>query len=252
MIQAIIIDDEHASAELLAIKLKKAASDIFITGIYNSSADGLNAIEKEQPQVLFIDIEMPGLDGLSLVKKMDAENTEVIFVTAFDQYAIEAVRMQALDYLLKPVGEEELNACILRLREKLAEKEKIKTSFTLDNMLQKMQTLNMEYNKIAIATMEGILFIPVKDIVRVESESNYSTLFLLGGKKIVVSKTLRIIEEMLAPYRFFRPHKSHLINLQYIIKYIKGEGGMIVLADGSQVEVSRQRRADFMKVFGDK
>ena len=252
MIQAIIIDDEQASADLLAIKLKKAAPDIFITSIYSSSTDGLNAIEKEQPQVLFIDIEMPGLDGLSLVKKMDAENTEVIFVTAFDQYAIEAVRLQALDYLLKPVGEEELNACILRLREKLAEKEKIKASFTLDNMLQKMQTLNMEYNKIAIATMEGILFIPVKDIVRVESESNYSTLFLLGGKKIVVSKTLRIIEEMLAPYRFFRPHKSHLINLQYIIKYIKGEGGMIVLADGSQVEVSRQRRADFMKVFGDK
>ena len=252
MIQAIIIDDEHASAELLAIKLKKAAPDIFITGIYSSSADGLNAIEQEQPQVLFIDIEMPGLDGISLVKKMDTENTEVIFVTAFDQYAIEAVRLQALDYLLKPVGEEQLNACILRLREKLAEKEKIKTSFTLDNMLQKMQTLNMEYNKIAIATMEGILFIPVKDIVRVESESNYSTLFLLGGKKIVVSKTLRIIEEMLAPYRFFRPHKSHLINLQYIIKYIKGEGGMIVLADGSQVEVSRQRKADFLKVFGDK
>ena len=251
MIKAFIIDDEQASADLLAIKLKKTAPDIFVTGIYTSPAMGLSAIELEQPEVLFIDIEMPGFDGISFVKKMDTENTEIIFITAFDQYAIEAVRLQALDYLLKPIGEQELSASLQRLREKLAEKEKMKRVLSLDNLLQKMQALNMHYNKIAIATLEGILFIPVKDIVRVASESNYSTLFLLGGKKIVASKTLRILEEMLAPYRFFRPHKSHLVNLEYITKYIKGEGGTIVLADGSEVEVSRQRKVDFLKVFSD-
>ena len=249
MIKALIIDDEKESAELLGLKIKKVASDISITGIFNSGPTALQAMEEEEPDVIFLDIEMPGMDGISMAKKMDSENTEIIFTTAYNQYAIEAVRLQALDYLLKPIGEKDLNFALLRLREKLVEKEKIKATQSLENLFVKMQALNMHYNKIAIATIEGILFIPVKEIIRVESLNNYSKLYLISGKNIVASKTLKLIEEMLAPYRFFRPHKSHLINLEYITKYIRGEGGMIIMADGSEVDVSRQRKQEFMKVF---
>ncbi|MEO6252205.1 MAG: LytTR family DNA-binding domain-containing protein [Ferruginibacter sp.] len=249
MIKALIIDDEKQSAELLSIKLKKAANDISITGIFHSGISALQAMETEEPDVIFLDIEMPGMDGISMAKKMDSENTEIIFTTAYNQYAIEAVRLQALDYLLKPIGEKDLNFALLRLREKLVEKEKIKATQSLETLFVKMQALNTHYNKIAIATIEGILFIPVKEIIRVESLNNYSKLYLISGKNIVASKTLKLIEEMLTPYRFFRPHKSHLINLEYITKYIRGEGGVIIMADGSEVDVSRQRKQDFMKVF---
>ena len=249
MIKAIIIDDEKESAELLSIKLKKAAGDIFITGIFHSGAAALEAMDIEEPDVIFLDIEMPGMDGITMAKKMDAEYTEIIFTTAYDQYAIEAVRLHALDYLLKPIGEKDLNLALLRLREKLVEKKKIKATQSLETLFLKMQALDTHYNKIAISTMEGILFIPVKEIIRVESLNNYSKLYLLSGKNIVASKTLKLIEEILIPYRFFRPHKSHLINLEYITKYLRGEGGMIIMADGSEVEVSRQRKQDFLKVF---
>lgn len=249
MIKAIIIDDEKESAELLSIKIKKAANDISITGIFHSGASALQAMENEEPDVIFLDIEMPVMDGITMVKKMDAEYTEIIFTTAYDRYAIEAVRLNALDYLLKPVSEKDLELALLRLREKLIEKEKIKATQSLETLFLKMQALDTHFNKIAISTLEGILFIPVKEIIRVEAVNNYSKLYLLGGKNIVASKTLKIIEELLSPYRFFRPHKSHLINLEYISKYIRGEGGMIIMADGSEVDVSRQRKQDFMKVF---
>ncbi|HMJ47108.1 MAG TPA: LytTR family DNA-binding domain-containing protein [Ferruginibacter sp.] len=249
MIKAIIIDDEKESAELLSIKIKKASNDISITGIYFSGASALQAMAGEDSDVIFLDIEMPGMDGITMAKKMDAKQTEIIFTTAYDQYAIEAVRLNALDYLLKPVSEKDLHQALQRLREKLTEKEKIRTTQSLESLFLKMQALDTHFNKIAISTVEGILFIPVKEIIRVESINNYSRLYLLGGKNIVASKTLKIIEEMLAPYRFFRPHKSHLINLEYISRYIRGEGGMIVMTDGSEVDVSRQRKQDFMKVF---
>ena len=249
MIKVLIIDDEKVSAELLGIKLKKLAPDVFVAGIFTSGTAALEAMETEEPDVIFLDIEMPGMDGITMAKKMDAENTEIIFTTAYNQYAIEAVRLKALDYLLKPIGVKDLNFALLRLRAKLVEKEKIKATQSLESLFIKMQALNSNYNKIAIATLEGIFFIPVKEIIRVESLNNYSKLYLISGKNIVASKTLKLIEEMLAPYRFFRPHKSHLINLEYITKYIRGEGGMIIMADGSEVDVSRQRRQDFMKVF---
>ena len=249
MIKALIIDDEKESAELLGIKIRKAAKDILITGIFHSGASALEAMEVEEPDVIFLDIEMPGMDGITMAKKMDAEHTEIIFTTAYNQYAIEAVRLQALDYLLKPIGEKDLNFALLRLREKLVEQEKIKATHSLESLFIKMQALNMHYNKIAISTLEGIFFIPVKEIIRIESLNNYSKLYLITGKNIVASKTLKFIEEMLAPYRFFRPHKSHLINLEYITKYIRGEGGMIIMADGSEVDLSRQRKQDFLKVF---
>ena len=249
MIKALIIDDEKASAELLSIKLKKAAPDIFITGTFHSGRSALEAMDAEEPDVIFLDIDMPGMDGITMAKKMSSENTEIIFTTAYNQYAIEAVRLQALDYLLKPIGEKELNVALLRLREKLVEKEKVKATQSLETFFIKMQALNMQYNKIAIASIEGILFIPVKEIIRVESLNNYSKLYLITGKNIVASKTLKHLEEMLTPYRFFRPHKSHLINLEYISKYIRGEGGVIIMADGSEVDVSRQRKQDFLKVF---
>ena len=246
------MDDEKLSGELLATKIKKSSTDISIGGIFHLPQQGLDAINEQQPDVVFLDIEMPGLDGLTLAKSIESNKTEVIFTTAYNAYAIEAVRIKALDYLLKPISIPDLQMALLRLKEKIVEREKIKTAQSLESLVHKMQMLNAQYNKIALSTLEGILFVPVKEIVRIESDSNYSTLFLLSGKKIVVSKTLRIMEEMLLPYSFMRPHKSHLINLEYVSKYLKGDGGTIIMMDGSQIEVSRQRKDNFLKIFSDR
>jgi two-component system LytT family response regulator len=251
MIKAVIIDDEKASAELLEIKLKKADPGIVVSGVYTSATTAFEALEYEEPDVIFLDIEMPRLDGISFVKKLTDGDTEIIFTTAHSQYAVEAIKQRALDYLLKPIDENELETAITRLRQKMTEKEKLKASWSLESMIQKMQSINTRFNKIAIATLEDIQFIPVGDIIRVESQSNYSIIYLTGGKKLVASKTLRILEEMLMGYRFFRPHKSHLVNLDYIARYIKTEGGWLEMADGSKVEVSRQRKREFLRLTGE-
>jgi two-component system LytT family response regulator len=251
MLKAVIVDDEKASAELLEIKLKKADPGIVISGVYTSAVTAFEALEYEEPDVIFLDIEMPRLDGISFVKKLTEGNMEIIFTTAHSQYAVEAIKQRALDYLLKPIDENELETAIIRLRQKMAEKEKLKTSWSLESMMQKMQSINTQFNKIAIATLEDIQFIPVRDIIRIESQSNYSIIYLTGGKKLVASKTLRILEEMLMGYRFFRPHKSHLVNLDYIARYIKTEGGWLEMADGSKVEVSRQRKREFLRLTGE-
>src|SRR5688572_11185674 len=152
MIRAFIIDDEKASAELLSMKINKTAPDLQIKGIYHSGDAALAAMEVEEPDVIFLDIEMPGMDGITVARKMDAEHTEIIFTTAYDKYAIDALRVKAVDYLLKPIDEKDLGAALLRLRQKLVEKEKLKSSHSLENIFEKMQALNKDYDKIAIST----------------------------------------------------------------------------------------------------
>lgn len=238
MITAIIVDDEIKSAELLTLKLGKFCPQVHVPIAFTAAEKALTWLENNHPDVVFLDIEMPGMNGLGLAAKI-AGQTEIVFVTAYEKYSIDAIRLTAFDYLLKPIGEEELKNCVERLERKLEQK-KGKAG---------ARKINTQFDKIAVPSLEGIHFIDIRDIVWVEAESNYSILHFTDKRKMTVSKTLKQVEEALEGYSFFRPHKSFIINLSYITRYTRGEGGTILMTDGSEVEVSRNKKKEFLELF---
>lgn len=238
MISAVITDDELKSAELLHLKLKKYCPEVEVLSIFTDPIKAVDFILEKKPDAVFMDIEMPGLNGLGAAKKI-GNTSEIIFVTAYEKYSIEAIKLTAFDYLLKPIDEEELKKTIVRLDEKLK----------LKKQGANKKLINGQFDKIAVPTLEGIHFLNINDIVRVEAESNYCVFYFNDKRKMIASKTLKQAEEALEGYTFFRAHKSHLVNLSYISKYIRGEGGTIVLTDGSEVELSRSRKKEFLEMF---
>lgn len=226
------------SAELLHLKLNKYCPDVAVDAIFTEPVNAVEYILANKPDVVFMDIEMPGLNGLTAAKQI-GNSSEIIFVTAYEKYSIEAIRLTAFDYLLKPIDAEELKKTITRLGEKLQQKKQASNK----------KLINGQFDKIAVPTLEGVHFLSIKDIVRVEAESNYSIFYFNDKRKMTASKTLKQVEEALEGYTFFRAHKSFLVNLSYISKYIRGEGGTIVLTDGSEVELSRSRKKEFLEMF---
>ncbi len=249
MIKAIIVDDEEKSAELLQLKLAKFCPSIQVVRMFTESSGVIDFVQDQAPDVAFLDIEMPGMDGLNIARQIK-NMVEIVFVTAHGQYSIEALRIAVLDYLLKPVHETDLKNCVARLEEKLQQKKDAGEIAVPLAARTELRKINAHFDKIALPTQEGIHFINIKDIIRIESESNYSVFFFEGRKKMVVSKTLKQVEELLEQYNFFRPHRSHLINMDYITTYIRGEGGTITMTDGSEVEVSRTKKKDFLELLG--
>lgn len=247
--KAIIVDDEYKSAELLQLKLARFCPDVQVQQVFFASAGVNDFVLEHEPDVVFLDIQMPGMDGLNLARELK-DHAEIVFVTAYDKYSIEALRITVLDYLLKPIDEDELKNCITRLRDKLQQKKMSAELSVPSNHKTELKKINGQYDKIALPTLEGIHFINIKDIIRIESESNYSVFFFTDKKKMVVSKTLKQIEEILEQYNFYRPHRSNLINMDYIAKYIRGEGGTIMMMDGSEVEVSRTKKKEFLDLMG--
>jgi two-component system, LytTR family, response regulator len=238
MINVIIVDDEFKSAELAGLKLKKFCPQVQVLEIFTEPGKALSWMEEHTPDAVLLDIEMPGVNGLNIAARIHRK-TEVIFVTAYEKYSIEAIRLTAFDYLLKPIDENDLVRCMSRLEEKLLQKQKASPG----------RQINTAYDKIAIPSLEGVHFINIKEIVRVEAESNYSVFHFADKRKMTASKTLKQVEEALEGYSFFRPHKSYIINLQYITRYVRGEGGTIIMADGSEVEVSRNKKKEFLELF---
>jgi len=198
----------------------------------------LQAIPEHHPQIVFLDIEMPGMNGFEMLEKLPAIDFEIIFTTSYDQYAIKAIRFSALDYLLKPIDREELQKAV----QKVIERSHHPFPQQLEILLQKIHQPISSAQKIALPSMEGLQMIDVNSIISCASDSNYTIFFIRNKKKIVVSRTLKEIEEMLEEYPFLRVHNSYLINLNEIDKYIKGEGGYLVMSDGSNIDVSRSKK----------
>lgn len=245
--KAILIDDERQSIKALHAKLELVAEDIDIIGMFQNPNDAIEQIKILQPDVIFLDIEMPAMNGFQLLEKLRPYNFAVVFVTAYNQYAIRALRASAVDYLLKPIDIDELKNTVETLRHQI-KKAPPQYDSRLNHLFDTLKTIsaNQLSEKIALSTQEGVLFIAVKDIVRVEAMSNYSNFFLMSKQRIIVSKTLKEFEEVLLPYNFFRANRSQLINLNEITKYQKGDGGVLHLIDGSEIEVSPQRKMDLL------
>jgi len=249
MIRVILVDDEPQSCKSLAIKLKDVAEDVEIIGTYHHPERAITGIRKSKPDVVFLDIEMPGINGFQLLEKLEEFDFEVIFVTAYNEYMLNALHISALDYLLKPVDTEELKNALGRLRKKISLHE---------NPLYKKEQLELlgdalkdqhAPKRLALATLQGIVFLKINEIIRVEALSNYSTFYLISKQKIMVSKTLKEFEPVLTMQNFFRVNRSCIVNTDYIVKYKNEDGGMLELQDGSEVGVGPHRKNELIELL---
>lgn len=246
MIKAILIDDEEHCRESLSIQLARYCPEVSLLATCGSAAEGLKAIEQFQPDVLFLDVEMPYINGFELLQQFTRIPFGVIFTTGYDAYAIKAIRFSALDYLLKPIDKDELIKAVAKVHAKPAPT--INQQF--DILLEKLGDKPVKLQKIALPSLEGFELVQLEAILRCESDSNYTYVFLKNGRKILVARTLKEIEELLDGHSFLRVHHSHVVNLNEIERYVRGEGGYLIMSDNSSVTVSRSRKDALLKVFG--
>lgn len=243
MLSAIIIDDEVKGRIALKKKLQDYCPEVTVTGEAADGQQGIALISQLQPQIVFLDIEMPRMDGFAMLQQLPEKKFHLVFTTAYDQYAIRAIRFAAFDYLLKPVDIEELRNTISKIVNTQGRSE---TGPKLEVLADNLQR-NAALNKIAIPTLEGLLFFNVDDIIHLEANSNYTVIHFTNHAKLTASRTLKEFEELLPSDKFFRPHHSHLINLAYLKRYIKGDGGQIEMQNGNYVDVARRKKDEFLQ-----
>lgn len=248
MIRVVLVDDEPQSCKALAIKLKAVADDIEIVGTFHNPEKAIAGIRKLKPAAVLLDIEMPGMNGFQLLEKMEEFDFEVIFVTAYDEYTLNALRISALDYLLKPVESDELKNTIDRLRKKISLQESMQTKEKLELLGDTLKEQHAP-KRLALSTSQGIVFLKIVEIIRVEALSNYSTFYLTSKQKIIVSKTLKEFEAVLTMQNFFRVNRSCIVNTDYIVKYKHEDGGVLELQDGSEIGVGPHRKNELIELL---
>ncbi|HEX5653509.1 MAG TPA: LytTR family DNA-binding domain-containing protein [Chitinophagaceae bacterium] len=246
MIRCVLIDDESNSLEMMEWLLKTYCPQVQIEAMCNAAGMGIEAIQKYKPDVIFLDIEMPHMNGFDMLEQFDKLFFDVVFCTAYDQFAIKAFKYSALNYLLKPVDPEDLKETIRRIEEKKTTPSREQ----LDLLFQSIrQAARPTIQRIALTTGDGMIFVPTQDILYCQAESNYTSVVLRDGKKILVSKVLKEIDETLSGPDFYRIHHSYLINLNHIKKYVRGDGGYVIMDNDVTVSISRSRRQEFMDMF---
>lgn len=242
MIKAIIVDDEKHNIENLSILLKKHCPEVMIAGSGETIQEAKLIIESQQPDVVFLDIQMGASTGFDLLKNIAQRNFEIIFVTAYDKYGIQAVKFAALDYILKPIDTNELLLAIAKVKEKMANKQSNnQLDFLVDYLKQ-----NGKPAKIALPQQQEVRYVPVADIVRCEAQNTYTWFFLSNNEKILVSKPLKDYDELLAPHSFIRCHQTHLVNPAFVKSFLREDGGILLLQNAVKIPVSKQKK-DFVK-----
>jgi two-component system LytT family response regulator len=246
MINAIMIDDEKHCRETLGLLLNEFCPDVHVLEQCNSAKTGREAIERFQPDLVFLDIEMPVMNGFQLLEQFTEISFAIIFTTSYDQYAIKAIRFSALDYLLKPIDPKDLVSAVKRVKKR----QHLPLAEQFQMLLKQVQGGNQGFTKIAVPTTEGFELIPVEQILYFEANDNYTHLFLKNKNKIVICRSLKEIEEQVKDFHFFvRVHYSYMVNLNEVTKYVRGEGGYLVMNDGSSINVSRSRKNALLKFF---
>lgn len=252
MIRAIIIDDEPLAIAALEIILKKKCrDDVQVIATSNSPKLGKSLIEEHQPDLVFLDVEMPGMSGIDLVRSVSNPAFHVVFVTAFDAYAIEALRLSAMDYLLKPVEAEDIVNVVAKIKMAIRKNENLLGTQiqNLEKLLAK--TSSSSESRIGIAMADKIVFINISDILYCEAKGVYTNIYMNGGKKILASKPLGDFESQLISHKFFRIHHSSLINLVHIKEFQRYNGGYVVMENDAKLEVSHRKRKDFLEAIND-
>ena len=245
--KAILIDDETSSRNGLRQKLLTHCPEVTIIAECENGEEGIKGITTYKPDIVFLDVEMPRMNGFTMLQQLRDINFEVIFITAYDHYAIRAIKFSALDYLVKPVEIADLKSAV----EKAAEKrKKSNTNMALEILLQNLVIKEKGQHRIAIPSMEGIQFVETGKIIYLEAQSNYITFYIADNKKITIAKTLKDFEELLPSSIFTRIHHSYIININCIDKYIKGEGGQVVMKNGVTLDVARRKKEEFLKLIG--
>lgn len=246
MLRAIIVDDEQHCTDRLTKLLSKYSNTLTIVASCSTIRTAKEAIEQLQPNIVFLDIQLHDKTGFELLTQLIKINFEVIFTTAYDTYAVKAFRFSALDYLLKPLDADEVEQTIQKIVEKTNQKE---TSKKLETLFYNFEHKINGMKKLVIPALEGHSFVKVDDIIRCQSDGNYTDIFLISKRKITATRTLKYFEELLDGPQFFRAHKSHFINIDYVEKYVKGKGSYVQMADGASVEIAVRRRDDFLKIL---
>jgi two-component system, LytTR family, response regulator len=245
MIKAVLIDDESNALEMLEWLLKTYCPMVQVAAMCNSAEEGITAIHKHQPDVVFLDIEMPRMNGFDMLEQFDHLFFDVVFTTAYNKFAIKAFRYSALNYLLKPVDPEDLQSTIKKIEEKKSTVAKDQLNLLLENM----KNMQNPVQRIALSTGDGLIFVNTADIMYCQAESNYTNVVLTNKNKVLVAKTLKDIDETLSGKDFFRVHNSFLININQIKKFVRGDGGYILMNDDTQITIARSKREEFFEMF---
>lgn len=234
MIKAIIVDDENEARDLLSILLNEYFNDVQIIGVAASALEGVKLIQKGHPDVLFLDVQMPGGTGFDLLEAIPNRKFEVVFTSAHQKFALKAIKEEAKDFLVKPIDIDDLEGAINRVR-------KIKNSKQAQNSIS---------SRIQIPVSGGIKFIEPNNISRIKGDGNYTTVYLLEGEKILVTKNMKQMESLLSSKEFFRSHNSHMVNLDYIKEFSRIDGSFIIMSDGTTVPLSRRKKDEFINLIG--
>ncbi|MFN3405609.1 MAG: LytR/AlgR family response regulator transcription factor [Cytophagaceae bacterium] len=243
---AVIVDDEEASRDTLKNYLGKYCPDVEILALADSVKTGIAAVQEHKPDILFLDVEMPYGNAFDLLEQVGESSFETVFVTAYSHYALKALNLSAAYYLLKPIEIDELINAVEKIK---AGKQKDNHSFHTKILIENIQTMNKQLQKIVLPLMEGFEVIQVKDIVRCQANDNFTDFALSDGRKLLICRTLKHYESILEEFDFCRIHKSHLVNVQHIKKYLKGKGGQVVMSDGSTVDVSPNKKDELLARF---
>lgn len=245
-LRTLIIDDEAGSITALKWELQVFAGEIEVVNSTQDPNEGLLMLKQDRPDLLFLDIEMPGMNGFELLEKAKPLTCDVIFTTAYDKFAVKAFEVSAIDYLLKPVDEEELGRALQKVREKsgLGSLEQ-----RLELLMRTLQRRDPDIRTIVVPTMDSLEFLDVDTIVRFEADSNYTRIHRLDDKPMLISKTLKSLEMMVDGMGFFRIHNSHLVNVKFIKRLLRGDPGTIVMKDDTVLPLSRGKKGDLLDNF---
>lgn len=242
-LRTLLVDDERHCIETLRYELEMNCPDVVVVGTAASGREGIEKINELEPDLIFLDIEMPGMNGFEMLKQIEPVNFSVIFATAYDQYAIQAFRCAATDYLLKPVMSDVLKEAVSRVssRSETESYHKQQLEVLLHNMREGMKSL-----RLALPAGRSMDFVEASEILYCNAESNYTHIILSEGRKYTLSKTLKDVEQMLMPLDFFRVHQSYLINFNYLKKYLRDDGGYVVMSDGKTIPIAKRRKEEFL------
>jgi two-component system LytT family response regulator len=246
MIKAILIDDEVHCVDTLSMLISDYCPEVQVMEQCVSAKQGLIAVGRHHPELIFLDIEMPVMNGFEFLEQFTDIPFSVIFTTSYDQYAIKAIHFSALDYLLKPIDPKELVAAVqkVRVQKMLPSAEQFRM------LIDQVQNRVKQFTKVAVPTSEGFELIPVEEIIFCEADDNYTRFFLKNKKRVIACRTLKEVEKQLTDFvSFIRVHHSYMVNLNEVNKYIRGEGGYLIMSDGATVNVSRSRKDALMKLF---